>query len=244
MENGHKFKSKVAGQSREVRIDRRLAKRNKKMRTNIRDREGERPHLSSGQFLEGTSYEDTRKCVHCSRVRPIKYFINMAIDAEARGLNGLNIHCRSCQTVSYVKGYKKGEFITSSGESDNSSDEEEVPVKRRREESGSEEEEEEEEVPVKRRREESGSEHEESEESGSEEIGSEDEESEESGYEEEEEESGSEDEESGYESEDIFIVKKIHDEDKGKVLIEWKNYPKRKDWTWEPKENLLGSHFR
>ena len=39
-----------------------------------------------------------------------------------------------------------------------------------------------------------------------------------------------------------YVVKKIHDMKKIngeiKFYVEWKGFPKKKDWTWEPKSNL------
>ncbi len=221
--NGHKFKKMVDDEPREVRIDRRLAERHKNMRTNLRNDRGERPFLKAGEFMKGTAYGDLRTCVKCSNELPLRFFVNMAVDSEARGLNGLNICCRACQGSKYVKGYKKESeaFITSDGESENgelsSDDEEEEEDQSHKEDNYSSSDEEEEEETSKKRR-----------------------------YtEEDSSDSSSSDEE---EDDDIYVVKRIRDErqtnGKVQVLIEWEDYPDKKDWTWEPKTNLLGSYFK
>lgn len=116
--NAHFYKDVVDNDDRRQRIDRRLRPENRNFRTNIRDRMGHRSYIDSNEFLEGTMYRGSRRCVRCNEMKLLKEFENATIHEANRSLNGFNIACRTCQRNEYSCGYKVDGFIIKTAEED------------------------------------------------------------------------------------------------------------------------------
>lgn len=93
--NGHRYSAVVDNEPRVVRVDRRLLKAHKHMRTNLLNRQGKRSYLAYGDKQDGVRYHmGRRRCTVCKRAGN---FINRAVCGLNRRLNGFNTRCRKCQ---------------------------------------------------------------------------------------------------------------------------------------------------
>jgi len=102
---GHTFSHLVAGKPRTERIDRRITRKNGiYRRTNLR-LNGNRPYISSSEYMDGTYYQDNLLCMTCNNLKNRREFSNYAVKKSIRNKNGCNIHCRSCQPRQYDNGY-------------------------------------------------------------------------------------------------------------------------------------------
>ena len=77
--------------------------------TNIRMPNGMR--MIRNGVMQGTTYDKMRTCRKCNVTKPKKEFADYSVMEGDRRNNSLNIHCRDCQVVKYVCGYKQDGFI-------------------------------------------------------------------------------------------------------------------------------------
>lgn len=110
--HGHRYRDTIDGDIEVDHCDLRVLVENRKARSNIRDRHGERSWMSSNCFQSGTFYARIRKCTSCKQWKPRKEFRNISILELNRKLNGLNIKCRECNGgKKHTYGYKIDDFI-------------------------------------------------------------------------------------------------------------------------------------